>query len=201
MLQKEDIIAYCMQFPMVYEDHPFHDATTVFRHTGNHKSFVFLIFSHGRLHVNLKCNPARSDLLRQSFEGVIAGYHMNKTHWNSVFLDSDVPDAEILKLIDHSFLLTRPTIKKQKIQPHYVYILLCRDGSLYTGWTTDLQHRLHAHQEGKGAKYTKSRLPVKLVYHETFEDKSSALKREYQIKQLTKAQKHALIKASKSADF
>ena len=76
---------------------------------------------------------------------------------------------------------------------HYVYILKCSDGSLYTGWTTDLAHRLLAHNTGKGAKYTRSRRPVELVYRECFPDKSEALKREASIKRLTRDQKLQLI--------
>ncbi|MBF9297405.1 MULTISPECIES: GIY-YIG nuclease family protein [Mammaliicoccus] len=77
---------------------------------------------------------------------------------------------------------------------HYTYILECKDQTLYTGYTTDLDRRLKVHNEGKGAKYTKVRRPVKLVYHETFDNKSEALKREYALKQLSRKQKLALIK-------
>lgn len=72
---------------------------------------------------------------------------------------------------------------------HYVYILRCADGSLYTGWTTNLTERVAVHNSGKGAKYTRSHLPVTLVYHETFSDKSTALKREAEIKKMTRSQK------------
>lgn len=75
----------------------------------------------------------------------------------------------------------------------YVYILECADGSLYTGWTNRLTDRIAAHNAGKGAKYTKSRLPVKLVYYETFDDERKARSREWHIKQLTRAEKIALI--------
>ena len=75
----------------------------------------------------------------------------------------------------------------------YVYMLRCRDNSLYTGMTDDLQRRLQAHNAGTGAKYTRSRGPVTLVYQEQLEKKSEALKREYAIKQLTKAQKEQLL--------
>lgn len=77
---------------------------------------------------------------------------------------------------------------------YYVYILCCSDQSLYTGYTNNLNHRLDVHNQGKGAKYTKSRRPVSLVYYECFETKSEALKREYQIKQLKREQKLSLIK-------
>lgn len=76
---------------------------------------------------------------------------------------------------------------------HYVYILKCKDSSLYTGWTTDIEKRLKAHNSGKGAKYTKSRKPVELVYKEEFDNKSDALRREAAIKSLTRKQKLALI--------
>lgn len=74
----------------------------------------------------------------------------------------------------------------------YVYMLRCKDGSLYTGWTDDLQHRLQMHNQGKGAKYTKGRGPVVLVYSEDAADKSSALKREHAIKKLSRKDKLAL---------
>lgn len=75
-----------------------------------------------------------------------------------------------------------------------MYILRCNDGSLYTGWTTDLKNRVNAHNSGKGAKYTRSRLPVKLMYYEEFSEKTNALKRENEIKKLTRKQKLDLIK-------
>lgn len=74
-----------------------------------------------------------------------------------------------------------------------VYILRCGDGSLYTGWTNDLAARVKAHQEKRGAKYTKSHQPVELVYYEELEDKSAALKREAQIKQMSREEKLRLI--------
>ncbi len=76
---------------------------------------------------------------------------------------------------------------------NYTYILECADGTFYCGWTNDLEQRIKAHNEGKGAKYTRPRRPVKLVYFETFDTKEEAMKREYRIKQLTRAQKEKLI--------
>ena len=76
----------------------------------------------------------------------------------------------------------------------YVYLLLCSDNSLYCGWTTDLKARLAAHNSGKGAKYTKTRRPVKLVYFEELASKSAAMKREWFIKhKMTREQKLKLI--------
>lgn len=77
----------------------------------------------------------------------------------------------------------------------YVYILECSDGTLYTGWTNDLQKRVETHLSGKGAKYTRSRLPAELVYFEEYCDKISAQRREYEIKQMTRKEKLELIKS------
>lgn len=76
---------------------------------------------------------------------------------------------------------------------NYIYILRCGDGTLYTGWTNRLEQRVQTHQAGKGSKYTKCRLPVELVYHEECETKNEAMRREYQIKRMSKAEKEKLI--------
>ena len=75
----------------------------------------------------------------------------------------------------------------------YMYVLKCADGSLYTGYTTDIQKRVTAHNAGKGAKYTKIRRPVVLVYQEMYDTKSEALRREYEIKTFTRQRKLKLI--------
>ncbi|MCH1981623.1 GIY-YIG nuclease family protein [Ruminococcus sp. OA3] len=72
---------------------------------------------------------------------------------------------------------------------NYTYIVKCKDGSLYTGWTNNLDKRISAHNAGQGARYTKSRRPVTLVHYESFETKEEAMRREYAIKQMTRAQK------------
>ena len=77
---------------------------------------------------------------------------------------------------------------------NYTYILKCKDDSLYTGWTNDLKKRITGHNAGKGAKYTKARRPVELVYYEEFQTREEAMKREYAIKQLSRKEKEALIK-------
>ncbi len=76
---------------------------------------------------------------------------------------------------------------------NYVYIVICADGTLYTGWTTDLEKRVATHNSEKGAKYTRSKRPVRLVYNEVFETKSEALKREWSIKRLSHGEKMKLI--------
>ena len=78
---------------------------------------------------------------------------------------------------------------------HFVYILRCNDNSLYTGYTNNLYERLKTHNSGKGAKYTRARLPVSLVYYKRVDSKSWALKLEARIKKLTKKEKEALVKA------
>lgn len=85
---------------------------------------------------------------------------------------------------------------------NYTYIVECKDKTLYTGWTNDLQKRIKTHNDGKGAKYTKSRLPVRLVYYEVYKTKQEAMRREYEIKQLTREQKKKLIeKAHRKSPF
>jgi putative endonuclease len=76
---------------------------------------------------------------------------------------------------------------------HYVYIVRCADGTLYTGYTTDLKARLAVHNAGRGAKYTRGRCPVTLVYSKRFRSLGKALSREHALKQLTKREKEALI--------
>ena len=76
---------------------------------------------------------------------------------------------------------------------HYTYMVQCGDGTLYTGYTTDVVRRTQEHNRGKGAKYTRSRLPVSLVYYEVHETKTDAMRREYDLKQLTRVEKQKLI--------
>ena len=76
---------------------------------------------------------------------------------------------------------------------NFTYIVRCSDGTLYAGWTNDLEKRLKAHNNGTGAKYTRTRRPVELVYYEEFETKEEAMRREYAIKQLSRQEKLKLI--------
>ena len=75
----------------------------------------------------------------------------------------------------------------------YTYLLRCADGSLYCGWTNDLDKRVEKHNSGNGAKYTRSRLPVELVYYEVFDTKKEAMSREFHIKRMTKQEKEKLM--------
>ena len=75
----------------------------------------------------------------------------------------------------------------------YTYIVECSDGTFYTGWTLDLNKRIEEHNNGTGAKYTRTRRPVKLVYSQKFDTRAKASQREYQIKDLTRKEKQKLI--------
>ncbi|OPX90071.1 MAG: GIY-YIG nuclease superfamily protein [Pelotomaculum sp. PtaB.Bin104] len=97
--------------------------------------------------------------------------------------------AQISRLVDDLLRVTRIT----RNQGPYTYILQCSDGSYYTGWTTDLDARLKAHNEGKGARYTRSRLPVRLVYWEAQPDRRAAMRREAKIRKLKRNEKIMLI--------
>lgn len=83
---------------------------------------------------------------------------------------------------------------------NYAYILLCADGTLYSGWTNDLTRRLAAHNAGRGAKYTRSRRPVSLLYAESFPTRSEAMRREAAFKRMTHRQKLALAEAYSPPD-
>ena len=83
---------------------------------------------------------------------------------------------------------------------NYVYILRCGDDSLYCGWTTNLETRILQHNAGQGAKYTRSRLPVELVYYEMYEDRHEALSREWHMKRLNREEKLKLIRDGKKSN-
>lgn len=82
---------------------------------------------------------------------------------------------------------------EEKKRNNYVYIVECKDGTFYTGWTTCLERRVEEHNSGKGAKYTRGRGPVKMIYHEEFETKEEAMRREYAIKRLSRKEKEQLV--------
>ncbi len=116
-MKRSELIEYCLTYPDTYEDYPFDDvpnsdkAWTVMRHRLNKKSFA-LIYERNGLCVNLKCEPIRADFLRQIYIGVTPAYHMNKEHWNTIRLDSDVPVDELYSMIEHSYRLTISKSKK-----------------------------------------------------------------------------------------
>lgn len=85
----------------------------------------------------------------------------------------------------------------EKTDRNYVYIARCADGTLYTGWTNDLEKRVAAHNGGAGAKYTRGRTPVEVVHYEEFASRDGAMRREAEIKKLTRKQKTELLNNSK----
>jgi predicted DNA-binding protein (MmcQ/YjbR family) len=118
MTTRKDLINFCLTFPFAYEDYPFGDITveanpwTVMRHKGNKKSFAFIHKMNGRLAVNLKANPFDSYILRGAFKDIIPAYHMNKEHWNTVYIGGDVPEELLKRLIENSYNLIKPKNKR-----------------------------------------------------------------------------------------
>ena len=118
-MTRDELINYCLTFPFSYEDYPFSNAVdenawAVMRHKTNRKSFALIYERHGKLHVNLKCDPFEADFLRQAFKDVTPGWHMNKTHWNTITLDGDVSDDDLKLMIERSYNLIKPRMRKQK---------------------------------------------------------------------------------------
>jgi len=110
-MNKKELMTYFLSKPGSFEDYPFDEETAVLKVAN--KMFA-LINKSEDLSINLKCNPEYAEELRHIFNGVKPGYHMNKTHWNTIHLNSDVPDDEILKLIDHSYELVFTKLKKSE---------------------------------------------------------------------------------------
>lgn len=115
-MTKEQLIEYALTFSGAASDRPFEGdtETVVLRHSDTGKWFGIIMKLEGRDIVNLKCEPANADFLRSVYKGVIPAYHMNKVHWNTVYLDSDVPDEELENMMNGSFILTSKSKKKRK---------------------------------------------------------------------------------------
>jgi len=117
-----DITDYCLTFPGAYEDYPFGEADAHsdngiwawLRHKANKKTFAHVYIKNGNLCVNVKCNPFEADILRQMFKDATPGFHMNKTHWNTIIVGGDVPISELQKMIEHSYELIKPKVRKKK---------------------------------------------------------------------------------------
>jgi len=118
-MTRQEIIDFCLALPSSYEDYPFDDITdpgkwTVMRHIANKKSFALIYERHDKLRVNLKCDPFEADFLRQAFEDVTPGWHMNKTHWNTITPGGDVSEDDLKLMIELSYDLIKPKARKQK---------------------------------------------------------------------------------------
>ncbi len=118
-MTRQELINFCLTLPSAYEDYPFDNisdpgAWTVMRHKVNKKSFALIYERNGKLCINLKCDPVEADFLRQIYKAVTPAYHMNKTHWNTVTLGGDVPDAELRPMIESSYKLIKPIVRSPR---------------------------------------------------------------------------------------
>ena len=114
-MTKRELIDCCLGYPGVFEDYPFDPTAAVIKHSGNKKMFALIDYMNGRLFINLKCDPVEADFLRRVYKSVTPGYHMNKTHWNTVYPDGDdLPEDALHDMIKHSYDLTKPKAKKTK---------------------------------------------------------------------------------------
>jgi len=109
-MNSEQARSYFLSLPEAIEDYPFRTETPVFKIKT--KMFGFLRYVEGTGHINLKCRPEEAMIVRDIFESVIPGYHMNKEHWNTVILDGTVPREEIEKMIETSYFLVIQNLKK-----------------------------------------------------------------------------------------
>ena len=107
MKSKKEIIDYCLTLLNVYEDYPFDDITATIRHNKNKKIFAIITEKNGFVNISLKGLPEENYLLRDMYESIIPGYHLNKEHWNTVVIDGNVPEEIIIDMIDKSYELTK----------------------------------------------------------------------------------------------
>lgn len=106
---RQEVIQYCLTFPDVYEDYPFHDANwTVMRCRGNRKVFAWIFEREGNIWVNVKMNREWRDFWRAAFDAVLPAYHLNKEHWSSVILNGTVPEEVIKRMLGESYDLVKP---------------------------------------------------------------------------------------------
>jgi len=109
-MNKDKVRTYCLSLPQVKEDYPFGPDVQVFKIKS--KLFALMTNRKGFERVNLKCDPEEAIILREIFEDVIPGYHMNKMHWNTIILNGSIPDGEIKRMIDRSYCLVVKKLKK-----------------------------------------------------------------------------------------
>lgn len=109
ILNKEEIIEYCLELPNTYEDYPFPDDnfSVTIKHTSNNKWFALIMNVKKKLYLNVKTNPDYSDILRNTYEYIIPAYHMNKEHWNTIIVDENVDVSIVKELIEQSYELTK----------------------------------------------------------------------------------------------
>ncbi len=112
-MDRAEIIDYCLSFNLTYKDYPFDDTTLVIRHSSNKKIFALLGNKDFKDYISLKCDPMEADFLRSVYEAIVPGWHLNKKHWNTVYIDGDVGKEEMFRMIEHSYNLIKP--KRSKI--------------------------------------------------------------------------------------
>lgn len=113
-MTRSELIQYCLDHYECFEDYPFDDVSAVMKHTTNKKMFALIAIRNDALFINLKCDPDEAITLRDMFEGIAEGYHMNKRHWNTVIIESDVPMAILMKMIHDSYELIVPRKRRKK---------------------------------------------------------------------------------------
>lgn len=113
-MTKLELIDYCLTYPSAFEDYPFDDINAIMKHSGNNKMFALIGERNGVVYINLKCEPMRADFLRSVYQSVTPGWHMNKAHWNTIAMGGDVPVEDLYDMIQHSFDLTKPRVRKHK---------------------------------------------------------------------------------------
>jgi len=113
---REEYLEFCRNIPGVIVDQPFEEdfEAHIARHAVSRKWFAAVLEHDGKRFVNLKCDPIESEFLRSVYEGIVPGWHMNKTHWITVYFESDVPDELLRQLTMASFCLTSPRPKRRK---------------------------------------------------------------------------------------
>lgn len=114
MIIREEALEFGMSFPNVYEERPFHDPNwQLVRVKGSRKAFLWIYEREGHINLNVKVDPEWRDFWRNTYAAVIAGYHQNKAHWNTIILDGSISDKEIRRMISESYDLVTDSPTKR----------------------------------------------------------------------------------------
>lgn len=114
MITREEALKFGLSFPEVYEARPFHDPSwQLVRVKGSKKAFLWIYERNGYINLNVKADPEWRDFWRSAYSSVIAGYHQNKEHWNTIILDGTIPDKEIRRMISESYDLVTDSPTKR----------------------------------------------------------------------------------------